>query len=163
MRPLFWAEAAALALVAALLASPALAQKQPAEAPPRAAIPPAAPPIPVAVDPPPAPPTPSVITAPSWVERPTPHDFGRYYPQAALDALVNGSATLDCLVAADGRLACTVTREEPGGFGFGEAALRLARHFRMAQETRDGQRTAGGRVRVPMRFFITDETPPVEP
>jgi len=109
---------------------------------------------PVAIDPPPAPPTPSVITNPQWVERPSGRDFERYYPNRALERGQEGSVTLSCVVAADGRIACTVSREDPTGWGFGEAALRISRHFRMAPATRDGVPTSGGRVNVPIRFNL---------
>jgi protein TonB len=122
--------------------------------PPDLSAPPTPTPIPVAVDPPPAPPTPSVITDPQWLERPNARDFARYYPERALEREVTGRASLDCIVAADGRISCTVTSEDPPGYGFGEAALRISRHFRMSPQTRDGVPTSGGRVRVPIRFNL---------
>lgn len=122
--------------------------------PPDLSAPPTPTPIPVAVDPPPAPPTPSVITNPRWLERPDARDFARYYPDRALEREQEGRVTLDCVVAADGRIACTVTSEEPAGWGFGEAALRISRFFRMAPATQDGVPTSGGRVRVPIRFNL---------
>lgn len=109
-------------------------------------------PLPVAVDPPRAPTNLPVITVPTWAERPAAADFARYYPAEARAQGVSGQAMLDCIVAADGRLSCTVVSEEPSGRHFGEAALRVSRHFRMAPETRDGRPTAGGRVRIPIRF-----------
>jgi periplasmic protein TonB len=122
--------------------------------PPDLSAPPTPTPIPVAVDPPPAPPTPSVITNPQWVERPSGRDFARYYPPRALEREQEGMVRLSCLVAADGRISCTVTSEEPPGWGFGDAALRISRHFRMAPATRDGVPTSGGRVNVPIRFNL---------
>ncbi len=122
--------------------------------PPDLSAPPTPTPIPVAVDPPPAPPTPSVITNPQWLERPNARDFARYYPERALERGQEGRVNLACIVAADGRIACTVTSEDPSGWGFGEAALRISRHFRMAPATRDGAATSGGRVNVPIRFNV---------
>lgn len=122
--------------------------------PPDLSAPPTPTPIPVAVDPPPAPPTPSVITNPTWLERPNARDFARYYPERALERGQEGRVNLTCLVAADGRISCTVTAEDPTGWGFGEAALRISRHFRMAPATRDGAPTSGGRVNVPIRFNV---------
>ncbi|MBX3510003.1 MAG: energy transducer TonB [Hyphomonadaceae bacterium] len=122
--------------------------------PPDLSAPPTPTPIPVAVDPPPAPPTPSVITDPTWIERPTGRDFARFYPPRALERNQEGRVTLDCIVNADGRISCTVTSEEPSGWGFGEAAVRISRSFRMAPATRDGVPTSGGRVRVPIRFQL---------
>lgn len=111
-------------------------------------------PIPVAVDPPPAPPPPSIVTNMTWLERPTARHFAQYYPREALAQGVHGRATLECLVGADGRLACMVLSEDPPGARFGEAALRVSRHFRMASETRDGRPTEGGRVHIPIRFSM---------
>jgi periplasmic protein TonB len=123
--------------------------------PPNSDAPPTPTPIPVAVDPPPAPPTPSVITNPTWLERPNARDFERYYPPRALEREQEGRVSLDCVVAADGRISCTVTSEDPSGWGFGEAAIRISRSFRMAPATRDGVPTSGGRVRVPITFRLS--------
>ena len=122
--------------------------------PPDLSAPPTPTPIPVAVDPPPAPPTPSVITSPTWLERPNARDFARYYPERALERGQEGRVNLACVVAADGRISCAVTSEDPTGWGFGDAAIRISRHFRMAPATRDGAPTAGGRVNVPIRFNV---------
>jgi protein TonB len=122
--------------------------------PPDLSAPPTPTSIPVAIDPPPSPPTPSVITNPQWLERPSGRDFARYYPERALQREQEGRVSLDCIVSADGRIACTVTAEDPQGWGFGEAALRISRHFRMAPATQDGVPTSGGRVRVPIRFNL---------
>jgi TonB family protein len=111
-------------------------------------------PIPFSVGPPPAPPTPAIMTAPTWLAQPTAQDFSRYYPPRAFDEGVSGSATVDCLVDGAGLLACTVVSEEPEGYGFGEAALRISRHFRVAPETRDGRSTVGARIRRTIRFAI---------
>jgi TonB family protein len=116
-------------------------------------------PIPVAIDPPPAPPNPSFLTNVTWLERPGSDQFLRFYPPAALEQQLPGRVTIDCLVSADGRLSCTALSEEPQGLGFGEAALRVSRHFRMAAQTTDGRRTAGGRVRQVIRFSIADAPP----
>ena len=112
--------------------------------------------IPVAVDPPPAPPAPSVITNPVFLEQPNVRDYARYYPARAQERDQEGRATLDCIVAVDGRLACTITSEDPPGWGFGEATLRVSRHFRVAPQTRDGQPTAGGRFRRTIRWVLAD-------
>jgi len=122
--------------------------------PPDLSAPPTPTPIPVAVDPPPAPPTPAVLTGMRWLERPSAQDFSRYYPRRALDREQEGRVTLDCLVAADGRISCTVISEDPSGWGFGEAAIRISRNFRAAAQTDDGRPTSGGRTRVPITFRL---------
>lgn len=83
------------------------------------------------------PPPITTVTNPTWVERP--RDLERYYPRRALRMNVEGSATLDCRVAVDGRLSCVVVSETPPGWGFGEAALRIAGEYRMVPAMRNGQ------------------------
>ncbi len=105
--------------------------------------------------PPPEPVRPSVITNPDWSRRPDANDFARYYPDRALRMEVNGRVSISCSVTANGRLDdCNVTSEEPSNYGFGTAALRMSRLFRMRPETRDGQPVSGGIVRIPIQFRI---------
>jgi periplasmic protein TonB len=90
-----------------------------------------------------------------WLQRPSSQDFNRYYPQRAVQREQEGRVVLDCIVSADGRIACTVASEEPSGWGFGEAALRISRNFRAAAQTSDGRPTSGGRTRVPITFRLS--------
>lgn len=122
--------------------------------PPDFSAPPTPTPIPVAVDPPPAPPVPSVIRNAEWLQRPNARDFARYYPERALERGQTGRVNLACLVAADGRISCSVTSEDPPGWGFGEAAVQISRHFRMSPQSRDGVPTSGGRINVPIIFNV---------
>jgi protein TonB len=78
-----------------------------------------------------------------------------YYPGRARDRGVEGVVQLDCVVQVDGRLNCTIVSETPGGWQFGNAALRMARDHRMAPAARDGVPVeATYRMRVP---FSLDE------
>ena len=122
--------------------------------PPDLSAPPTPTPLPVAVDPPPSPPTPGIITGAVWLQRPGARDFDRYYPDRARDRDQEGRVTLDCLVSADGHIRCSVINEDPSGWGFGEAALRISQSFRMAAQTSDGRATSGGRIRVPITFRL---------
>lgn len=64
------------------------------------------------------------------------HDSGKYaaldpagpfWPDMALRAGEAGSATVQCVALASGKLTdCEVVQESPRGFGFGQAALRMA-------------------------------------
>lgn len=94
--------------------------------------------------------SPSLLTNASFLERPSGRDFERYFPRRAITRGQSGRVVLDCAVAADGRLSCSIANEEPAGWGFGEASLQAARHFRVAPATADGRPTSGGRLRVPM-------------
>jgi TonB family protein len=90
-----------------------------------------------------------------WIDRANPNDFARYYPERARSRRLEGRAVLDCAVGSDGRLTCTVVSEYPSGLGFGEASLRVSRHYRMDAHTAGGVRTEGGRIRLPINFFVS--------
>ena len=74
-----------------------------------------------------------------------------------------GRVTLDCIVDGDGRISCTVVSEDPTGWGFGEAAMRISRNFRAAAQTSDGRPTSGGRTRVPITFRLAANRKQLEP
>jgi protein TonB len=97
---------------------------------------------------------PPVITRPRWLEQPNAADFSRHYPERAIRWEKEGRVVLDCVVAANGRICCNVLEEAPAGWGFGDAALRIAGSFRMSPLLADGQATEGGRVSVPISFRL---------
>jgi periplasmic protein TonB len=100
---------------------------------------------------------PPTITNPDWVRKPTGEALMRAYPERAIQANVTGSATLSCTVRVNGSLTdCQVISETPGGYGFGRAATRLSRDFRMSPRTVDGQAVGGARVTVGIRFTLPD-------
>jgi len=143
-----------LALLLIGVSMPAHAQVPDLDAPPTPTQ------LPTSVDAPPASPTLSIITNPRWLERPNAEQFHSLYPPAAYERGQEGRAVVECVVAADGRLSCTIVSEDPPGWGFGEASLAASRSFRIAPATRDGVPTSGGRVRIPFRWSIADEPPP---
>jgi protein TonB len=58
-------------------------------------------------------------------------------------------------VLASGSLeSCSVLDESPAGFGFGAAAVKMARWFQMRPKTLDGKPVAGGDVVIPINFGI---------
>lgn len=100
---------------------------------------------------------PAVITNPSWSRQPSADQMMRAYPERAIAASVSGSASLNCLVLPNGAVSdCTVTRESPGGYGFGRAALGLSRHFRVNPRTVNGA-AEGSRVNIGLRFNLPED------
>ncbi|MBX9746024.1 MAG: energy transducer TonB [Hyphomonadaceae bacterium] len=88
----------------------------------------------------------------TWLERPDSWDFARYYPPRAMEIGRSGTAVLFCVVRDDYGLDCSLAYEGPQGWGFGEAALRISRAFRIAPVGPDGASTIGQTVRLPIRF-----------
>lgn len=96
-----------------------------------------------------------------------------YFPSRAVEAHRDGAVLLDCVIGDDGNVrTCQVLTEEPARWGFGNASLRIACHFRVDPATIIGnqpaarlpegsryyRRNAEGepwRVRVPIRFELS--------
>ena len=71
---------------------------------------------------------------------------------------VEGKASLSCKVSARGTLeGCSVTAEEPSDMGFGDAAIKMSKLFKMRPMSKDGQPVDGGTVRIPLRFVLPKE------
>lgn len=97
---------------------------------------------------------PRVMRGATTLHRVNGASYADLYPARALAEGVGGEVVLDCVVAADGKLGCTVLSEAPEGYGFGEASVTVAQDFRISARTASGQSTAGGRVRVPLTWRL---------
>ncbi|KRA63877.1 energy transducer TonB [Caulobacter sp. Root655] len=108
---------------------------------------------PFAGDPPVEPTVAKVIRSPNWLKKPGASEFSRFYPESAMRREVSGQATLACTVAANGALRdCVVAGETPAEEGFGNAAVKLSKYFRMSPQTENGQPVDGASVRIPIKF-----------
>ncbi len=97
---------------------------------------------------------PPVISDPQWLRLPSAEQLARAYPPRAINDDVTGQATIRCGVTVGGTLkGCVPTAESPRGYGFGPAAVRLSRHFRMKPATVDGKPVEGV-VTIPVTFNL---------
>lgn len=82
-----------------------------------------------------------VRTPPQNLRRPGAREILPYVPAAARSQRVSGVANVRCRIREDQRLdRCFVVSEDPSGYGFGEAAIRVAEgEYRFRPPTLDGR------------------------
>ena len=116
--------------------------------------------IPVTFDPAVLKAEPMTITRPAWTLLPSAADFQASFPKTA-NGVNEVRVALVCTAGADGSLSgCAVDREEPAGQGYGQGALALAPKFKVGPWSQDGQPTAGAKVRLPIRYQLTQVEAP---
>jgi TonB family protein len=100
--------------------------------------------------------TTSIITSPNWVTHPTSQDLARAYPRKARRQGITGHTKIECVVDDRGSLEqCQVIEEDPPGWGFGDAALKLKVHILMRPRTVDGKPVGGAKVVIPMSWNLS--------
>jgi TonB family protein len=102
------------------------------------------------------------MASPKILSKPTAAQIQAAYPVRALSDQVEGAAIIVCTVGARGELsACRVGREEPGGYGFGQAAVDLAPDFKLAPAEIDGEPVGGAPVSIAVAFTAADPSAPL--
>jgi TonB family protein len=96
-----------------------------------------------------------------WARKPTGDDVARYYPQKGKNTHTSGRGIIDCDVTAAGLLdKCRVVDEWPADYGFGEAALKLGRIFRLNPKTVDVNDPNLNRIIMPIMFTLPGTSQP---
>ncbi len=88
---------------------------------------------------------------------PTADDMAEAYPARAQRSGLSGTAMVNCVIAPQGALDdCRVVSEDPPGWGFGEASLKVAKLFRWPTVNRDGQITIGHRKMIRIKLSVSN-------
>ncbi|MFT3996787.1 MAG: energy transducer TonB [Asticcacaulis sp.] len=89
-----------------------------------------------------------------WSRFPDSAALLEYYPARAMDAEIEGTATLACTVHdTKGRVKCQILSESPKGYGFGDAAVRAV-EARGRADTSNGAVEVGSVMRMKMGFSL---------
>ena len=81
--------------------------------------------------------------------------MAQYYPERAQRLGVGGRVSLRCTVMDNGKLTgCSTSNEDPGDQGFGDAAIKLSRIFKLRPKTADGVPVSGGIFETIIRFQV---------
>lgn len=93
------------------------------------------------------------LTDPVWVLAPGPGDLDRFFPPRAWERGISGQTTLSCIATVSGILSdCQVVSETPANWGFGTAAVRLTRLYRLDISSSSGQAIAGRRTELTINW-----------
>lgn len=79
----------------------------------------------------------------------------RYFPPEARHRRIEGRAVLRCTLDAASRVTeCPLVEQAPAGFGFGAAAVSVARALRFTPKLIDGRPVGGAKITLPVNFFL---------
>jgi protein TonB len=88
-----------------------------------------------------------------WLKQPSPADIVSVYPRTAARLGHYGRVKLSCTIQPDGSLArCDIVSEDPADEGFADAALKLAKLYKLASP--DGSPLPRTTIEVPIRFSL---------
>lgn len=94
-----------------------------------------------------------VIMPADWLMKATPAVLRTLYPPRAWAAHVAGFALIACKVTVEGDAAdCVVEKEDPAGYGFGQAAIEVLKRCKFHPATRNGLPVEQAVIRVPINF-----------
>lgn len=80
-----------------------------------------------------------------------------YYPRRALNAKIEGAVWLSCFVPRFRQIReCKLLAESPTGYGFGKAALRARRSFRVEVHNQSGRRVYNEWVTIRSHFILPE-------
>lgn len=89
-----------------------------------------------------------------WTRFPDAQALADYYPDRATSDEVEGEATLECTVVdAAGKVACSVLDEQPKGYGFGKATMRMVQD-KGRVDTSQGNVRIGSRLRTKVKWTL---------
>ena len=83
------------------------------------------------------------------------------FPESALETGTPGRATIRCQIGDRGVLSgCAVVDENPRGYGFGPAALRLSASMTASLPVQDGAESKNATITIPLAFDLPPVTAP---
>jgi hypothetical protein len=88
-----------------------------------------------------------------FLHKPTGSDLEKYTPARAADQKISGATVVECQAIQNKFKNCRTVREDPRGFGFGAAAIRLATVFQLRPLDQENQPVEGRRFRFSMSFW----------
>jgi TonB family protein len=100
---------------------------------------------------------------PDWAEKPEGASLSPHFPPVPMALGLQGRVVLGCQVQATGVVTgCSILNEVPKGLGFGDAALRMSRTFKMRPAVAPGALSPKNDVTIPLNFKLP-EAPPALP
>lgn len=93
---------------------------------------------------------------PDWKRRPTIEQIATFYPKPAVLERVTGKVIVHCEVGTGGQVEeCDIVSEDPTGYGFGSAGLKLARISEFTPKIVEGK-AVKGEIRIPFNFTLPE-------